>query len=98
MVHASVEAEAFGRSVIEAQAMGRVVIAAELGGPRETVKDGVTGWLTPAGDAKALAEKVREVLAQPSERRAAMGEAARAQVPTMAAMQSATLAVYRELL
>lgn len=98
VVHASIEAEAFGRSVIEAQAMGRVVIAADLGGPRETVEDGVTGWLTPPGDAKALAEKVREVLAQPLERRAAMGEAARAQVPTMEAMQSATLAVYRELL
>lgn len=98
VVHASIEAEAFGRTVIEAQAMGRVVIAADLGGPRETVDHGVTGWLTPPGNSEALAESIRHVMAQTTERRAAMGDAARLRVPTMEAMQSATLDVYRELL
>ena len=50
VVHASTEAEAFGRVVIEAQAMGRPVIATNLGGPSETVAHGVTGWLTNPGD------------------------------------------------
>jgi glycosyltransferase involved in cell wall biosynthesis len=98
VVHASIEPEAFGRSVIEAQAMGRVVIAADLGGPRETVTPGVTGWLTPPGDAPALAAQIRATLALPPEARAAMGEAARRSVPTMEAMQAATIALYRELL
>ena len=98
VIHASIEPEAFGRTVIEAQAMGRVIIASDLGGPRETVADGVTGWLTPPGDAAALAARIRTVLAEPPERRAAMGEAARRQVPSMEAMQQATLALYRELL
>jgi glycosyltransferase involved in cell wall biosynthesis len=98
VVHASIEPEAFGRTVIEAQAMGRPVIAADLGGPRETVEHGVTGWLTPPGDPAALAAHIRAALALPAEARAAMGEAARRGVPTMAAMQAATLALYRELL
>ena len=98
VIHASTQPEAFGRSVIEAQAMGRLVIAADLGGPRETVTQGMTGWLTPPGDAPALAAQIRAALALPPEARAAMGEAARQGVPTMAAMQSATIALYRELL
>jgi glycosyltransferase involved in cell wall biosynthesis len=98
VIHASIEPEAFGRTVIEAQAMGRVVIASDLGGPRETVAHGVTGWLTPPGDAAALAARIRAALAQGPEGRALMGAAARAGVPTMEAMQAATLALYRELL
>jgi glycosyltransferase involved in cell wall biosynthesis len=98
VVHASIEPEAFGRTVIEAQAMGRLVIAADLGGPRETVAHGVTGWLTPPGDAAALAAQIRAALALPPEVRAAMGQAAREGVPTMEAMQRATVALYRELL
>lgn len=98
VVHASIEPEAFGRTVIEAQAMGRPIIAAELGGPCETVEHGVTGWLTPPGNAPALAARIRAVLVLPPEERAALGEAARRRVPTMAAMQAATLDLYRELL
>ena len=100
VVHASTDAEAFGRVVIEAQAMRRMVIASDLGGPRETVVDGVTGWLSPAGDPAVLAERLLTALRQPPAQRAAMGQAARAAVLerfTTAAMQAATLATYREL-
>jgi glycosyltransferase involved in cell wall biosynthesis len=62
VVHASVEPEAFGRVVIEAQAMGRPVIASDLGGPAETVEQGVTGWRVPPGDASALASAIEQVL------------------------------------
>jgi glycosyltransferase involved in cell wall biosynthesis len=101
VVHASTDPEAFGRTVIEAQAMARCVIASDLGGPRETVEEGVTGWRTPPGDADALAAAIGRVLALPAEARAAMGAAARAWVLancTTARMQAATLGVYRELL
>jgi glycosyltransferase involved in cell wall biosynthesis len=101
VVHASTDAEAFGRTVIEAQAMERCVIASDLGGPRETVDEGVTGWRVPPGDAAALAAAIGRVLAMPVAERAAMGERARAAVLagfTKARMQAATLAVYRELL
>ena len=101
VVHASIEAEAFGRTVIEAQAMARPVIAADLGGPRETVEEGVTGWRVPPGDADALAFALARVLAMPAQDRAAIGTAARKAVLahySTQAMQAATIAVYRELL
>ncbi|WP_419896130.1 glycosyltransferase family 4 protein [Roseomonas sp. USHLN139] len=101
VLHASTDAEAFGRSVVEAQAMRRPVIAADLGAPRETVAQGITGWRVPPGDPAALAEAIRAVLALPEAARAAIGDAARAAVQrdyTTAAMQASTIAVYRELL
>jgi glycosyltransferase involved in cell wall biosynthesis len=101
VVHASTQPEAFGRVVIEAQAMGRPVIASDLGGPVETVEDGVTGWRVPPGDPGALAAAIDRALAQTPEERAALGARARASVLahyTKQAMQEATLGVYAELL
>ncbi|WP_240048431.1 glycosyltransferase family 4 protein [Crenalkalicoccus roseus] len=101
VVHASTDPEAFGRTVIEAQAMQRPVIAADLGAPRETVEETVTGWRVPPGDPAALAQAIGWVLALPPAERAAVGRRARERVLaryTTRAMQQATLAVYRELL
>lgn len=101
VVHASTQAEAFGRVVVEAQAMGRPVIAADLGGPVETVAHGVTGWRVPPGDAAALAAAIDAVLALTEEERRALAERARAAVLrryTVRAMQEATLDVYEAVL
>ena len=100
VVHASTDAEAFGRTVIEAQAMGRAVVAADLGGPRETVAEGVTGWRVPPGDAAALAAALGRVLAMPAagargDRRGGAGACAGA-LQHRGAMQERPLAVYRE--
>jgi glycosyltransferase involved in cell wall biosynthesis len=100
VIHASTDAEAFGRTIVEAQAMRRPVIASDLGAPRETVEEGVTGWRVPPGDAAALAGAITRALAMSPAARAAMGEAGRAAVLaryTTRAMQEATLGVYREL-
>jgi glycosyltransferase involved in cell wall biosynthesis len=53
--------EEFGIAAIEAQAAGRPVIGPDRGGTRETIVDGVTGVLYPAGDLDALAEAIRHV-------------------------------------
>jgi glycosyltransferase involved in cell wall biosynthesis len=101
VVHASTDPEAFGRTVIEAQAMRRPVIAADLGGPRETVEEAVTGWRVPPGDPAALAQAIHWAFALPAAERAVVGARARQAVLaryTTAAMQAATIAVYRELL
>ena len=101
VVHASTQAEAFGRVVIEAQAMGRPVIATNLGGPSETVEDGVTGWLTQPGDVASLAWALEDALSLDAEARMALGLRARASVLngyTLRAMRDATLDVYETVL
>ena len=98
VVHASTEPEAFGRVVIEAQAMGRPVIASDLGGPIETVEHGVTGWRVQPGDPARWPRRSRTALALPADRARGAGHRARAavlRVYTVAAMQAATLEVYR---
>jgi glycosyltransferase involved in cell wall biosynthesis len=97
----SIEPEAFGRTAVEPQAMGRPVLAADHGAARETVVDGVTGWLVPPGDADAWADALVRALTQVREAREAMGRAGRARAAelySVEAMTGATLAVYRRLL
>lgn len=100
-LHASTDAEAFGRTIVEAQAMACPVIASDLGAPRETVRNGETGWRVPPGDPAALAQAIGRALALPAAERAAIGQRAQRMVRaeyTTEAMQRATLDVYRELL
>lgn len=101
VVSASVEPEAFGRTIIEAQAMARLSVATDHGGAVETIIEGQTGWRVPPGDAEALADLLDRLLDMPPAERAAAGARARAHVCahyTVHAMQEATLAVYSELL
>lgn len=65
------------RTVLEAMSMGRPVITTDTNGCRETVTDGVTGYLVPVGDAKLLAERMKEFLKDPA-LAARMGAASRA--------------------
>ena len=97
----SIEPEPFGRTVIEAQAMGRPVVVSDAGGTAETVEHGVTGWRVRPSDPVALAAAIDEILRLSPAERAALGARARNSVCThytTAAMQQATLEVYRELL
>lgn len=49
---------------IEAMANGRIVVASDVGGHREIVRDGATGFLFAADDPAALAGRLSEVLAR----------------------------------
>ncbi|MGE3303193.1 MAG: glycosyltransferase family 4 protein [Hyphomonadaceae bacterium] len=100
-VFPSLVPESFGRAAVEAQAMGLLTIAADLGGQAETVADGETGMLFPAGDAEALAGALERALDLSPEARSAMTEAAKARARALystAALQASTLEIYRKLL
>jgi glycosyltransferase involved in cell wall biosynthesis len=75
-VHASVEPEPFGLVVVEAMALGKPVVATTIGGPRDVVVDGVTGYLCPPGDDAAVARRLAGLLADPARARQ-MGTAGR---------------------
>lgn len=47
---------------LEAMAAGRPVLASDVGGHRELIEDGKTGFLFPAGDAGALVKHVSNIL------------------------------------
>ncbi len=78
--------------------MARPVIAADLGGPVETVRHGETGWRVAPGDPYALASMIAGVLDMDADALAAVGQRARESVPTVRAMQEATLDVYEAVL
>lgn len=49
---------------LEAMAQGRMLVASDVGGHRELVRDGETGFLFRAGDASALEQVIEDVLAR----------------------------------
>ncbi len=49
---------------LEAMAQGRIFVASNVGGHRELIRHGETGYLCPAGDAVALAQALTDALAQ----------------------------------
>jgi glycosyltransferase involved in cell wall biosynthesis len=96
-----IEPEAFGRGAVEAQAMGVPVIASNLGGYTETVVEGQSGFLVPAGAAGPLCGAIERMIDAGAERRAEMGRCGRDRARaaySKTALQTATLAVYRRVL
>ena len=53
------------RTVLEAMAMGRAIITTDAPGCRETVVDGVNGYLVPVKDSRVLAEAMEKFITRP---------------------------------
>lgn len=101
VVSASIEPEGFGRVAVEAQAMGVPTIATAIGGSKETIIPGVTGWLVPPNDADALAKAIHKILSLPAEERENISLQAFHHARThftKEQMTGATLLVYDELM
>ena len=62
VISASIEPEAFGRVSVEAQAMGKPIIASNLGGSKETILDGKSGFLYKHDDPRELAKSLNAVI------------------------------------
>ena len=65
--------EGFSNSIIEYMAAARPVVATDIGGAREAVVEGETGYIIRPGDEVALAERILSLLGDP-ERARRMGE------------------------
>lgn len=94
------EQEGFSNAILEAMAAGLPVVASRAGGNPETVADGDTGILVPAGDARAFAKSILELLHNPPRARE-LGEAGRRRAKELFSMKRMVESVeqtYRELL
>jgi glycosyltransferase involved in cell wall biosynthesis len=65
--------EGFSNSIIEYMAAARPVVATDIGGAREAIVEGKTGYIVPPGDERAMAERIIALLRAPEEARR-MGE------------------------
>ena len=68
--------EGFSNSILEYMAAARPVVSTDVGGAREAIVHGGTGYLTPAGDYEKIAEHLVSLLSQPEQSRL-MGERGR---------------------
>jgi glycosyltransferase involved in cell wall biosynthesis len=96
-VYPSVYGEGIPKTLIEAAACGKPIVTTDMPGCRETIVDGVTGFLVPPHDAAAVADCLRRLIEDQDLRRR-MGAAARGKALAEFAdrrIVAETLAVYR---
>ena len=96
----SSKAEGFSNAILEYMAAGRAVVATDVGGAREALTDGETGYVVPSGDDETMAARIVELLNN-SEFRNAMGSKAREVVERKFSCESQlnrTEALYEQLL
>lgn len=61
----SSQAEGFSNAILEYMAAARPAVVTDVGGAREAITDGITGFIVPAGDDAAMAERITRLLNQP---------------------------------
>lgn len=72
--------EPLGNVVLEAWAHALPVISTATDGPREFMRDGADGWLSPVSDPARLAERIEAMLRLPDSDRARLGTAGAARI------------------
>ena len=101
VVSASVEPEAFGRVSVEAQAMGKIIVASDLGGSKETIVKGKSGFLYKHDDPRQLAKTLNAVIEMDQDTLNSIGNEGRKNVTKkfdVEAMCDSTLREYKKLL
>jgi glycosyltransferase involved in cell wall biosynthesis len=96
----SSSAEGFSNAILEYMAAARPVVVTDVGGAREAVIQGETGYLVSAGDDQQMAERMIELLRDPKRARA-MGERGKSIVEEKFSCEghlANTLNLYSELL
>ena len=72
----SSKAEGFSNAILEYMGAARPVVATDVGGAREAIAEGETGYLVRSGDDETMAARIIELLRAPAKARA-MGERGR---------------------
>ena len=93
-------AEGFSNAILEYMAAARPVVVTDVGGAREAVIEGETGYIISAGDDQHMAGRIIELLRDPKRARA-MGERGRTTVAEKFSCErhlANTLGLYSELL
>ncbi|MBD1172278.1 glycosyltransferase family 4 protein [Pelagibacterales bacterium SAG-MED05] len=101
VVSASIQPEAFGRVSVEAQAMGKPIIASDLGGSKETILKGKSGFLYKHDDPRQLAKALNTVIELDQDTLNSMGNEGRKNITNkfdVEAMCDSTLREYKKLL
>src|SRR6185295_20365704 len=73
--------EGFSNSIVEYMAAARPVVATDVGGAREAIVDGETGYVVPPRDVEKMAAWITELLLDPDRARL-MGERGKLVVET----------------
>lgn len=68
--------EGLSNVILESMAGGKPVVATDVGGSKEMIQDGITGYLVPPSDSNALAKAIVDLLRNP-DKAVAMGEMGR---------------------
>jgi len=92
--------EGFPLSILEAMRAGLPVVASDVGGVREAVMEGETGFLVPRRDGEALRARLRQLITNAS-LRVKMGQAGRKRFEerfTFEQMFRKTVEVYEDVL
>ena len=101
IVSASVEPEAFGRVSVEAQAMEKPIIASNIGGSKETILKGKSGFLYKHDDPRELAKILNNVIQLDQDVLNTIGNEGRKNISKkfdVEAMCDSTLREYKKLL
>ena len=101
VISSSIEPEAFGRVSVEAQAMGKPIIASNLGGSKETIIEGKSGFLYKHDDPRELAKSLNTVIELDQEQLNSIGIEGRKNVTKkfdVETMCDSTLREYKKLL
>ena len=101
VVSASVEPEAFGRVSVEAQAMEKPIIASDIGGSKETILKGKSGFLYNHEDPRELAKALNAVIELDQEALIKMGNEGTKNISKkfdVETMCDSTLREYKKLL
>ena len=100
IVSSSIEPEAFGRVAVESQAMEKPIVASDIGGSKETIVNGKSGFLYKSGDPRELAKVLNNVMELDQEALYSIGKEGRKNVTRrfdVEQMCSTTFTEYKKL-